>query len=313
MKQSSLAFSRFLSAIDPFRHPKAVWDTVLLPLIARLGKSSSQTVAAYVMTPDGIGVPATEYERSIPFYRDSALKAIEALLEPLSRRLVRVEVLTSNDGSSRGAAEKLLSLAEKSKADVIVLATSSSEKEPPFLGRFAEAVLLRSRIPCLFAGSRGKVPDRIEHILFPSDLSMASRFTFDRTLSLALRLKAKMTVLHVVPAALLERGPEPRALPEKVSEARKRAMSWQAVANQLGIPVTIDVIPMTESIPHTISKVANNLSPDLLVLETRLTPSKVLAVGSLPREVIRLAPCPVLATPSVREDEDEPKQGGQAG
>jgi nucleotide-binding universal stress UspA family protein len=129
----------------------------------------------------------------------------------------------------------------------------------------------------------------VRRILIPTDFSGPS----DRALQVACALArdhgAELVILHAVPAAAVIYGPPPEEYLEHLREELKRLGAAD--------PKTRVVHELVEGDPaRAILRAAREAGCDLIVMGTHgRTGLDRLLMGSVAEEVVRNAPCPVLA------------------
>jgi nucleotide-binding universal stress UspA family protein len=138
-----------------------------------------------------------------------------------------------------------------------------------------------------------------QHILVPMDFSRPSDQAFNYAVELALRLQARLTLLHVVqmptlgaPAAGYLPLPYLQELEAKTAEMME---SYTQRVRDAGLACEAAII---EGMPfQQITDLANTNKVDLIVMATHgRTGLEHLLMGSVAEKVVRLAPCPVLVT-----------------
>jgi universal stress protein A len=148
------------------------------------------------------------------------------------------------------------------------------------------------------AQSSGSLKFNFSHLLAPTDFSPNSERAVDYAVQLARRLRAKLTLLHVVP--------EPSALDysmEGVSvqeiqgweEEAEKKLTEQIARARLEYK-EVDSLRVSALHPRDeIVRAANDLSADLLVISTHgYTGWKHFLFGSDAEKILEHAPCPVL-------------------
>lgn len=204
------------------------------------------------------------------------------------------------------AAESILSFAENSRADLIVMGTHGRRGlDRLVIGSVTEYVLRRAVCPVLavrrpshdFINSdQVEAPVRLRRVLFGTDFSDCAGTALDYALSLAQEYNAQLTLLHII-----ERLPEDtspllvvvdeahRMLEELVPEEEQRDWCTVKATVRIGKPY------------EEIIQTAVERQIDVVVLGVRGRSAVDLAVfGSTTYRVLQLGPCPVLAVPEPR-------------
>lgn len=138
----------------------------------------------------------------------------------------------------------------------------------------------------------------IENILLATDGSSPSKRAAEFAASLALRFRAKVTVLHAytpVPAYLGEPNYS-RALYETVDEAKALVEEVAGRLHEMGVnEVETEVIEGPAA--NAVLGVAETRKPDLIVVGARgLSTWQGLLMGSVSMSITQRAECPVLVT-----------------
>lgn len=133
----------------------------------------------------------------------------------------------------------------------------------------------------------------IHTILHPTDFSPGSAFAFQMACALAKDYNARLILLHVIPPATLPIFNEPT---EQTPEPLEKRFPWPKPPDP---KVSVEYRVAEGDAPDEILRVVANLHCDLIVMGTqgRTGLSRWLA-GSVAEEVLRKAPCPVLAVKS---------------
>lgn len=136
----------------------------------------------------------------------------------------------------------------------------------------------------------------IQTILHPTDFSDNSRYAFQTACSLAKENKSLLVLLHVIPPSvsplLTELPPNP-LLPAESQESLKGRFSWPQPPDAA---IRVEHRVAEGDAAPEILRLAQALPCDLIVMGThgRTGLSRLLA-GSVAEEVLRNAPCPVMA------------------
>lgn len=138
-------------------------------------------------------------------------------------------------------------------------------------------------------------------ILVPVDLTASSGNALDFALRLAESWDASIVLLHVVDWMYAEGFLDTPAKRSFRSEVRRRA---KEKLDALGKPASNHLVPIRCVVRHgmpeyEILRLAENMNADMIVLERRRRSSlSRLIFGSVTRDVVDVAPCPVVVVPA---------------
>lgn len=227
-----------------------------------------------------------------------------AILEPR----VLVQPITSLTAS----VDALVESAQKSKAQFIAVSTHGRRGLQHLrLGSFAETLIASSRIPILTLNPKAAVPEEIKTILVPTDFSSTSRRVFVRmvewakALAQASGIQPKIVLLHRLenPApALFYGGGEIavdgqllRQMMEDAEAARKRqAGQWEKLAQGEDVPCQTILSKDGRDLAEMILEASRELDADLVAMATYRGTIGQGLLGSVARDVLLQAPCPVV-------------------
>jgi len=139
----------------------------------------------------------------------------------------------------------------------------------------------------------------VSHILFPTDLSQASRRGFEQAIHLAAELRARVTLFHKLPlgpdAPELADAPEILAQvgEEQETRARRLAQAWREWAGDRGVTVEVVFDRAPGELASAVIAFAASHSVDLLSLVGQPSPLSSLLVGRFTRQAVRRVSCPV--------------------
>ncbi len=147
---------------------------------------------------------------------------------------------------------------------------------------------------------------RLGIILVPIDFSTASKKAVRYALRFAKRFGSEIILLHVLENNIFEMAHDNVShrslMEEKLTAAEKNLRALCASPNSRQRPSIISTI-RTGHVPHEIAEAARELDVDLIVMAAHGYNSwKHLCLASTTEQVVRCAPCPVLA---VREKEHD--------
>jgi nucleotide-binding universal stress UspA family protein len=139
----------------------------------------------------------------------------------------------------------------------------------------------------------------IERILIPVDFSETAAAAADYGCDLALRLGARVTLLHVFSPGIIATpdavfAPTPEELRALANAARTHLLSMAEKLAREGLAV--DCVAVEGAVPaETIGDIAERDQADLIVMGTHGRRGVThLFLGSVAEQLMRHAPCPVL-------------------
>lgn len=215
--------------------------------------------------------------------------------------LVEPKVLAVNETSLRKSVALLDEHATRENADFIAVGTHGRKGVPRlFLGSFAESLLLTSKHPVLVVGPNIKLVRPIQDILFPTDFSAGSRKIFNSVLELAKILVARVTIFHalepmVTPFLFEQAWMLKEDLPGELEKSYvDEARTWVADAQNRDVRADYKIYQPTTSSSDAIVSFAKERSMDLIAMKTQSGQLEAAIAGSIVRQVVRDAACPVL-------------------
>ncbi|MEO5970192.1 MAG: universal stress protein [Bdellovibrionia bacterium] len=297
---------KIIWAIDVFEDDKVS----RLNLISTLKHLSSQRPVSiepvYVLTPTDSESNTEETELWIQHYRPSAEKVLKGVIDEISiEGLLPPVVITHSRPNREQTVKALINYAEDSNADCIIIGTHARQGLTRlFLGSFAETLLLYAKTPVLVVGPNA-VRTQINHILFATDLSDKAHLIFENVLKIAIDLKAKITIFHSLNLSLsplLQSGVSlmgggwvtpPDFMGPAETEKQKLAEKWIALALEKGIIANYSLSMGEGSASQAILKDAELKSVGLIALAAESGAAEAAIIGSITRQVVREASCPV--------------------
>ena len=223
--------------------------------------------------------------------------ALTQFVAPHTVRDVAVRTVLVEDVSVPAA---ILSHVDTERTDLVVIGTEGrSGFQRLMLGSVAERVLRRATCPVLTVPPHASAapPESIREVLCPIDFSASSTAALQWAASWGARAGGRVTALHVVempPEAADPPLVEYTALRDRLTRNAHQAMeqipggSWQL--DRFERHVTVGR-PAAE-----ILRLAETRSADLIVMGVRgRGPVDLAFFGSTTSQVVRRAPCPVLA------------------
>lgn len=247
-------------------------------------------------------------------------EALELACEGASQDLQQLQRDLLHDGSLNGLDhefiirlgrvwEELRAAIFEKQIDLVVVGTHGRRGlEKVLLGSVAEEVFRQADCPVLTVGPHSYREGRIEFTgetrtyVFATDFSEASLGALPHAVSFAGRTKARLIVVHVVPAAPIPQIPGWYSASESMLMRENARMACVRQLNQLvprdqEVPVEIEIAVQFGIASEKILQIALNRGADLIILGLR-RPSLVSTVSHMPwataYEVVCGAGCPVL-------------------
>lgn len=299
-------FQRILWLVDPFEEEDELVRKTAQVLKAFNHDLSAQIEPVYVMNPGQFQVLPSVW----PDWHQACQPQVDqALAERLKKiavpGLLPHRVLIESGSFQRELVNQVLSYAEKSGSQLLVLPTHARKGVPRwFLGSFAETLILRSTLPVLTVNPGANAPgERVARILFPSSIEDASQGDFEQSLGFCKQKGAQLLLFSKYPVVELPGGrftPPAHYRAYLESEAgmiRERAERWRAKGQEAAVDVRFIFDKSPGDLAQAITSTSVQEEVDLIWMSTSATPKSTLLMGSVARQVVRSAECPVLVLP----------------
>lgn len=295
-------------AIDPFET-----DETLLRSPAAFARDWFKRTGSPILPVSVFS--ARQFGLTMEFEYDSLLAIQEEARNRVGRLVHRLgldhvsappRVLTSTALSRAEEADELSRFAVSHGAAALLIGTHGRRGVRRFLmGSFAEALLLRSQVPVLTISPLARNPKAPRRILFPTEFGRYALRTYHQVLDLAKPLGAAVTLAHVVPglgSQMLIASSLGYPIPSPIFEdeiarrkkvAQRHFESWMRAGQRREIPVRAFVVGPGDSIAAQILELTRRERADLIALESESGRISSAMLGSVCREIIRQAPCPV--------------------
>jgi len=283
-------------AAKPIKLKKILWTTdfshasqASLPqAIALARRYESRLFLAHVVVPHPYPMVSPEAAPYVETLRQGSSRQLESIAESAELREIPHEILLGHGE----VAEELKAMVSDHEIDLLVLATHGRRGLRHFLlGSVAEEIWRTAECPVLTVGPR--VLERqgedvaLRQILYPTDLSGESFAAAPFALSFALEYGSRLTVLHVVPAAIR-------------ASSRLLARAFRDELQEIFPPETVpwcepDCLVESGEPAETILKIASEREADLIVLGVR-SPEALAKqhISNVAYPVVAGADCPVL-------------------
>jgi nucleotide-binding universal stress UspA family protein len=318
---------RILWSVDPFEEPGELQANALRVLELVGGRTGAEIEPVYVMSPAELNLPLNSTQPWIEQYRPVAEKALRSVSERLrAGRVAPPKVLVESFSSTAQAVRTLARFAEQTGADLIALNTHGrTGMSRLFLGSFAESLLHRSKVPVLVIGPKMKATRSFDRILFPTELAHRSQAVFRRVASLARSFGSRLVLFHAIPRPIepvFQSGiyllggswmPVHAYFSEAEDRQRKHAERWAAWARAQGVETEVVIESKAQNVVDSLSAIATEKGATLIAMESRSGRLSSALIGSLTRQVLRNACCPVWVFPACarRQARKEPDEGVQ--
>lgn len=288
-------------AVDPF-HDHLKTQRKTLGAIQEVFGPKAQIVPASVLRAGTYNPHNQQFLEKWTQLFDAARQSLERLVEGLTvAGLERPRVLSQESASVSDAVRAIVHFAIGEGAEAIAVCSHGrSGLSRLVLGSFAETLVLQSPLPVLVVGPNETAAPKMETFLFPTDFSEPSEAVYRRLLDVAVLAKARVRLFHkieylypalgypfVVPPVTAD------SLESLCHEVKERAAPWLALAESLGVPADAVVESGAESTLECLLRAAD--APGTVIAMAAVSgPVTSAVVGSLTRQTLRSATCPVL-------------------
>ncbi len=302
-KQRSL---RILWPIDPFETESETRAHVVEAL-KKISKGRSVSIEpVYVLSPNEFDLNLTFTSPWSNEYKETSQKILFNYLSSVNLPgLLPPKILIERQPSLGRSVRTLLNYAKKSGSQWITVGTHARKGLfRVFLGSFAETLILHSKIPLLIVGPHSN-QNKIDTILFATDLSKKTDTLFSKVLELASQLGSKITVFHamthpvqpIVQSGVYLLGGGWIQWPEFISteeeKKRKLADRYIQLGKKKGVQVKVLIDSGPTSTSSLILKNAKKEGVSLIAMAAESGPLSAALIGSTTRQVVRESECPV--------------------
>jgi nucleotide-binding universal stress UspA family protein len=292
--------SNTLWAIDPFAD-KRTQLKVAGHLKSFLMGSQSPIEPTSVLNPGELRLPPSDEDVKTRFQL-AAKKALDKITQGLKLpNLMKPSMVYCDKYSQRKSVEMFLDFAKERKAELIALGTHSRTGVERWLfGSFAETLVLLSPIPLLIVNPKVHLPKKIKTVFFPTDLSDYSKKGLEKLTPTLQRLKAKVILYHKMDYVLPETYSMiyrsdlyEKYLKDDENRRLKSLEEWAKKLKSQGVTAQIVIYDKPSFIPKSIVKSAKQHKSHLIALVSHTGPASAALLGSITRQVVRTADCPI--------------------
>lgn len=278
-------------------------------LLKAIGNSCKIEIdPVYVLSPYELEVSVDFTAPWINHYKPAAEASLNQKLKNVKiEGLLPGKVIIQNKHSLTSNVKSLVNYAKNESADMIVLSTHARKGlSRLILGSFAESLILNSKVPVMTLNSDVKVSKEIQKILFPTDFSSKSKDAFKNILSFAKDTGASVTILHSLSnpiepvfqsgVYLLGGGwvSVPAYLDKERDKLTQLGETWAKEGNKQGVKTTFLLDTKNPSVIESVHANTKSGKPDLIAIAAQSGRVASALIGSITREVVRTANCPVL-------------------
>ncbi|MCM0606279.1 MAG: universal stress protein [Xanthomonadaceae bacterium] len=304
---------KILWALDPFDDLDEIYTKSFQALNSLSNYVQLEVDPVYLLSPLQLNIDFNLTTVNSEVYISAAKKALEKKLEgiPLSE-LNDPKVLVNSSSRLRQVVQELADQALSREYDMILVGSHGRKGlNRMMMGSFAEQLLLQSKVPVFIIGNETeKLNTRWNqkpiHILIANDLSNPSSSFFSKALGLAQSLEAKITLLRAVtrPAEMvLQSGvyllsggfiPTPIFMRQEDERLKNAANIILHEAEKQHIQTEMILDNNAQSVVQSILSHAKESNASFIVMAAESGQVASTLLGSITRQVVRLAPCPVL-------------------
>ncbi|MGZ3687829.1 MAG: universal stress protein [Bdellovibrionota bacterium] len=295
---------RIVWAMDAFEESNDTQRAINATLKSISADRSVEILPVYVLNPDSFNLSMELARPWKKYYSEAALNAMKHRTAQVSLPNIGApEVLFQGVPSLAKTVRRLVSYAELAEADLILLGTHARQGLSRLvLGSFAETALLQSKVPVLIVGPETHL-NPLKDLLFPTDLGAKSHQAFKRMMRFAKAWGMKLTILHTMPHPIepvFQSGvylfagswiPTSEYMSREELKNKKLGERWAQEARDSGVDAEFQYDPGLSGVTQSILDAAQGHSAIAMASQSGPVASAIL--GSVTRQVVRKAPCPV--------------------
>jgi len=228
---------------------------------------------------------------------------IDALENVVSAGVLPARLIKVDSPKLAASVDALIQFAIEESASLILVSSRATKGiDRLVLGSFAETLVLRSPVPVLVVNPTAKPHQKLTTILYPTDFSTTSKKGFDRVVTVAQRLGMQILIYHKMklpyvspPLGLMMPTVSREMLRELTAERVAIAKQWATRAELSGTRTKFHIDSRGGTPLDSILKASKALGPKAMIgITSQSGPAGAAVLGSLTRQVLRSAACPVL-------------------
>ncbi|MCB0367004.1 MAG: universal stress protein [Bdellovibrionaceae bacterium] len=294
-------------AVDPFSKNEESM-TKAMAVLKSLSKGGLTPIQpAYVLSPDNFNFTGDFSGPWLKKFEPKVLAAMDAVISRLGLPgVAKPEILVNKQASMTGDVKKLLGYAHKQKAEVVVMNSHARTGLARFfLGSFAETALMETKTPLILVSPESKKVDGIKKILFPTDLTKGNKRAFKKVIDFCKHHNAQLVIYHKLPdpiEPMIQTGVymagggwvSVQQFIEKESDTReKESRKWVEEAAKAGVDAKFYIEEKPGFITDSINQYIDTHGVDMVAVGSKSGPVASVLVGSVARQLVREAACPV--------------------
>lgn len=294
-------------AVDPFKASGPSWSklTSIVKALSLEGKAPVQPV--YVLSPSNFNFTG---EFSGPWVSVFEPKVREAFTRVLSGlgipSLLEPEIILNKESSMASNVSKLLKFVERSQAEILVMNSHArTGLARLFLGSFAETALMATKVPLILVNPETKSVTQFKKVLFPTDFSASNKKAFKKVLVFCKKYGAQLIIYHKLPdpiEPMVQTGVymagggwvSVQQYIDLESAAREKdSQGLVTEAAKAGVDAQFFIEEKPGFITDSINQYISQNGVDLVSVGSKSGPVSSVLVGSIARQLVREASCPV--------------------
>jgi nucleotide-binding universal stress UspA family protein len=305
----SAKFLKVIWAVDAFHENPKTQLRALQSFLKMNGGAGSAEIQPVAVLHSGSYDPVTHTfpENWHEVASDALGNIIDTLEDVANAGVLPARLIKVDEPSLSASVDALIQFAiEENASFILVSSRARTGIDRLALGSFAETLVLRSPVPVFIANPQTKTHQKLRTILYPTDFSAASKKGFDRVLTVAQRQGMQILIYHKIdlPYWPLNSGlvlpPVSReSLRELKAERIALAEKWAQRAELSGVRAKYQIESQGGPTLDSILEISRRLGPKVMIGVTSQSGSVgALILGSLTRQILRTASCPVLVVHS---------------
>jgi nucleotide-binding universal stress UspA family protein len=299
-------------AIDAFETSKKFYRDAA-KILEMMSEGKDTTVEpVYVLNTSQLDLSGESSGVWLQRFRDAAEKALNKILLDIQSSIVlkRPHILLQMGSSNTEATELVSDYVMSVDADLVVVSTHGrSGMSRLLLGSFAETLILKSLTPVFVVGPEIRKLNSLDQAVFATDFGPHAKEVFRKVVQMAQGSGVKLTLFHSIPhpvEPIFQSGvyllggswvPVHAYFGLEVTRQSRRAEVWTRWAKSQGVDADYYIHSEGGAIASALIELAKRKRAGWIAMEGQSGPIAAALLGSITRQVIRNAPCPVWVVP----------------